>query len=262
MKDLNNRWFVVTGGVSGLGEAVSRLLVKQGAKVLMLDVNEQRGQQVQNELSKNSLFCKTNITKENEVLDALKKAKEQFSSSKLSGVINCAGIAWARTVVSKQKGVHPLEEFRRVIEVNVIGSFNVSRLVCQQIVQESDFKENRLQDQGIVINVASIAAFDGQIGQAAYSASKGAVHAMTLPIARELSRYGIRCATVAPGVFETPMGAGLPKQAQESLAKQIPFPARFGQPHEFADLILHMIQNEYINGETIRIDGSIRMSSM
>lgn len=250
--------FLVTGGASGLGEATVRKIVQQGGNAVILDMNEQRGQEVATELGQSSvLFVKTNIVSEEDVSKAISATVSKFGG--IHGVINCAGVASAIRVVGKN-GAHPLAEFNKVLSINLTGTFNVLRLAAAYMSKQEPV--NADGERGVIINTASVAAFEGQIGQAAYSASKGAVFAMTLPISRELSAFGIRCLCIAPGTFDTPMLKSLPQKARDSLATQVPFPKRLGDPSEFAHLVAHMIENPMLNGECVRIDGSIRMSAM
>ena len=246
--------FLVTGGGSGLGAACVRELHGAGAYVAIADVNAQTGEALAAELGERAIFVHTDVTSEASVQQAL--ATVAKSSGSLRGVINCAGIAIAERVIGKN-GPHPLDAFTRVIQVNLIGTFNVIRLASAVMAAaEPDASGER----GVIVNTASVAAFDGQIGQVAYSASKGGVAAMTLPIARDLARSGIRVMTIAPGIFDTPMLAGLPEAARESLGQQVPFPPRLGRPAEYAALARHIIENQMLNGEVIRLDGAIRMA--
>jgi NAD(P)-dependent dehydrogenase (short-subunit alcohol dehydrogenase family) len=245
--------FVVTGGGSGLGEATVRLLVEGGAKVLIADVNEDAGKALAGELGNAARFSRTDVTNEAEVQATVDLAVSEFGA--LHGVVNCAGIGAAMRLVSKA-GPHPLDLFKLVLEVNVVGTFNCMRLGASAMMARDPDENGEL---GVIVNTASVAAFDGQIGQVAYSASKGAVVAMTLPVARELARAGIRVVTIAPGLFDTPMMAGLPEEARASLGAQVPFPPRLGHPSEYAALAKHIIENIMLNGETIRLDGAIRM---
>lgn len=246
---------IITGGASGLGEAAARMLVEKGAQVVLLDLNEERGTLLVKELGNSVAFVKTDITVSQEVQAAIDFALEKFKQIDI--VINCAGIAPGMKIASK-KGPHKLEVFRKAIEVNLIGPFDVMRLAADKMLQ------NELNDEegrGVIINTASVAAFDGQTGQAAYAASKAALVGMTLPVARDLSGEGIRVCTIAPGIFKTPMMAGLPENVQESLAKMVPFPSRLGKPQEFAMFVQQVIENPMLNGETIRLDGAIRMAA-
>jgi 3-hydroxyacyl-CoA dehydrogenase / 3-hydroxy-2-methylbutyryl-CoA dehydrogenase len=243
--------FLVTGGGSGLGKATVELICAKGGKAVIADIDEEKGSNVANELG--FPFIRTDIVKETEVNESIAVALDHFGE--LHGAINCAGIGLSNRVVGK-KGPFPLEQFRKVIDVNLIGSFNVIRLAASAIVKSSPNEE---EERGIIINTASVAAFDGQIGQAAYSASKAGIVGMTLPIARELASFGIRVLTIAPGLFDTPLLAQLPEEARTTLGRQTPFPSRLGKSHEFALLVKAMIENPMLNGETIRLDGAIRM---
>jgi 3-hydroxyacyl-CoA dehydrogenase/3-hydroxy-2-methylbutyryl-CoA dehydrogenase len=254
----NKNTFLVTGGASGLGEATVRRLVQEGANVVILDMNEEQAKQLVNELDSNRVVAtQCNVLDEKDVKKAIELGVEKFGA--IHGAINCAGIAAAHRVLSK-RGPFPLKMFETVMNVNVAGTFNVCRLVADQISKQKVLNSDN--ERGVLINVASVAAFDGQVGQAAYSASKGGVVSLALPMARDLASVGIRVNTIAPGLFSTPMLEMLPEEAKKSLIKQIPFPARFGKSEEFADLVVFLIKNSYINGECIRLDGSIRMSSM
>jgi NAD(P)-dependent dehydrogenase (short-subunit alcohol dehydrogenase family) len=251
--ELQNKGALVTGGASGLGAACVRLLQQCGAKVVIADFNSETGTALAQELGEGVLFVKTNVVSEEDVQAAVQAAVANFGD--LHVVINCAGIGVAEKVLGKN-GPSSLDSFTRVIQVNLIGTFNVIRLAT---VAMSTNEPNEDGERGVIINTASVAAFDGQIGQAAYSASKGGIVAMTLPIARELARYGIRVMTIAPGIFDTPLLAGLPEPARISLGQQVPFPPRLGRPSEYAALAKHIIENEMLNGEVIRLDGGIRM---
>lgn len=245
---------LVTGGASGLGEATVRNIVKNGGKAVILDLSEERGTQLAEELGENALFCKTNVTNEEDVQHAIHNAIEQFGS--INTVVNCAGIAVAEKTVGRDTA-HNFDRFKKVIEINLIGTFNVIRLAAAQMVNNQPNQEG---ERGVIINTASVAAFDGQIGQAAYSASKGGVVGMTLPIARDLAKSGIRVMTIAPGLIETPLFASLSEQAKAALETQVPFPSRLGRPSEYAQLTQSIIENVMLNGETIRLDGAIRMA--
>jgi 3-hydroxyacyl-CoA dehydrogenase / 3-hydroxy-2-methylbutyryl-CoA dehydrogenase len=244
---------IVTGGASGLGEATVRKIIKQGGKAAILDLSEERGQKLVEELGESAVFVKTDVTSEQDVSNAVSKVIESFGS--INTVVNCAGIGIAAKLLSR-KGVHSLDLFSKVISINLIGTFNVIRLASEQMTTN---EPNELGERGVIINTASVAAFEGQIGQAAYSASKGGVVGMTLPIARELAAYGIRVTTIAPGLFHTPMFDSLPAEARDSLGKMVPFPQRLGYPEEYAQLAESIITNPMLNGETIRLDGGIRM---
>jgi NAD(P)-dependent dehydrogenase (short-subunit alcohol dehydrogenase family) len=251
---VENSTFFVTGGGSGLGAATARLLVENGAQVVLADVDAESGEQMATQIGNRAKFIRTDVTDEASVQDALDSVVETFGS--LSGVVNCAGIGPAARVVGK-KGVHDLGLFTRTVEINLVGTFNVIRLAAVRLAGNEPDDEG---ERGLIINTASVAAYDGQIGQAAYAASKGGVVALTLPVARELASSGIRVVTIAPGIFETPMLAALPEDAKESLGKQVPFPQRLGKPEEYAALAKHIVENRMLNGEVIRLDGAIRMA--
>jgi NAD(P)-dependent dehydrogenase (short-subunit alcohol dehydrogenase family) len=244
--------FFVTGAASGLGAATARTLVEAGARVVIADVNEVSGHQLASELGATARFARVDVTDENDIQRGLAVAAEL---GELRGVVNAAGIVLAEKVLGKN-GPHSLDGFMRVIAVNLGGTFNVIRLASAVM---SAAAASPSGERGVIINTASVSAFDGQIGQAAYSASKGGIVGLTLPIARELARYGIRVMTIAPGIFDTPLMASLPQAARESLAQQVPFPPRLGRPIEYAALVRHIIENEMLNGEVIRLDGAIRM---
>ncbi|MGE5591456.1 MAG: 3-hydroxyacyl-CoA dehydrogenase [Bacillota bacterium] len=252
--EIIGKTFIVTGGGSGLGEATARLLAESGANVVIADINEERGALVAGEIGGHARFVKTNVADEADVKNLVTTALEAFGG--LHGAVNCAGVGIAEKVLTKQ-GPHLLEHFSLALQVNLLGTFNVIRLAAAAMVDLPVDEEGR---RGVFINTASVAAFDGQIGQAAYSASKGGVVGMTLPIARELSAHGIRVATIAPGIFDTPMLAALPEPARQSLGQQVPFPKRLGRPAEYAALARHIIENDMLNGEVIRLDGAIRMA--
>jgi len=246
--------FFVTGGGSGLGAATARLLAESGARVVLADVNEEAGEHTASEIGSGAKFFRTDVTEEESVQDALDSTVETFGT--LNGVVNCAGIGPAAKVVGK-KGVHDLGLFTKTVEINLVGTFNVIRLAAVKMAANEPDEGG---ERGVIINTASVAAYDGQIGQAAYAASKGGVVALTLPVARELASSGIRVVTIAPGIFETPMLAALPEDAKESLGKQVPFPPRLGRPEEYAALAKHIVENQMLNGEVIRLDGAIRMA--
>lgn len=248
-----NKTFVISGGASGLGLATAELLIQAGSQVIIFDIDDKKGELAQAKLGDGSLYIHADICSEEGLVNALEKAMESFGS--ISGLINCAGIGPAKRVVGKE-GPHPLGDFQKVIEVNLVGTFNTLRLVANQMQTN---EPNADGERGVVINTASVAAFDGQIGQAAYAASKGGITAMTLPIAREFAKLGIRVNCIAPGIFETPLLKNLSPEVQASLAAQIPFPKRLGRPSEFASLVKHIIENTQLNGEVIRLDGGIRM---
>lgn len=250
--DLTNTVALVTGGASGLGRATTERLLAAGAQVVMVDLNAEVGQQVAAELGDSAHFVTADVTNEEQVQDAVDTAT---GLGALRVVVNCAGVATPGKLVSR-KGPLPLEAFQKVLNINIVGTVNVCRLAAAAMQQQEPDGEER----GVIINTASVAAFDGQIGQIAYSASKGAVAAVTLPMARELAASLIRVVTIAPGIFETPMMAGLPAEAQESLGKSVPHPARLGKPAEYAQLVESIVANPMLNGETIRLDGAIRMA--
>lgn len=251
--NLTGKTFIVTGGASGLGAAVVREFADAGANAVIVDVNEPR-EAAPAAIASRVRFQKTDVTKEADVQAAVDLAVKEFGA--LNGAVNCAGIATAERAVGRE-GPQPLDHFAKVITVNLIGTFNVARLAAAQMMkQPADAGE----DRGVIICTASVAAFDGQIGQAAYSASKGGVAALTLPLAREFAQQQIRVMSIAPGIFDTPMMAGLPEAARESLGKQTPFPARLGKPEEYAKLARHIVENQMLNGEVIRLDGAIRLA--
>ena len=246
--------FLITGGASGLGAATARQLAALGGRVLIADLNEKAGQALATELGAGARFARVDVSTETDAQLAVTAAQKHFGA--LHGLINCAGIATPGKVVGKE-GALALDAFERVVRINLVGSFNLLRLAAEAMSKQDANGEG---ERGVIINTASVAAFDGQIGQAAYAASKAGVVGMTLPIARELARYGIRVMTIAPGIFETPMMAGLPKEVQESLGKTVPFPSRLGRPSEYAQLVQSIIENPMLNGETIRLDGALRMA--
>jgi len=246
---------IITGGASGLGEACARKFVGEGGKVAIFDFDREKGESLAAEFGPNALFAYTDITQEESTKNAVEKMVSIFGA--LNIVINCAGVADSGKAFSK-KGPLPLAAFNRVIQINLVGTFNVVRLAVEQMVQN---KPNEEGERGVIINTASVAAFDGQVGQPAYSASKAGVVGMTLPLARECGEYGIRVMTIAPGIFETPMMAGFPEKVRETLGKMPVFPQRLGRPTEFAELVQHIIRNPMLNGEVIRIDGGLRMAA-
>ncbi len=247
--------FLITGGGSGLGAATARLLAEAGARVVIADVNDKAGADLARALGENVRFVAASVTDEAAVNKSLETAVAVFGA--LHGLVNCAGIVIGERVLSKQ-GPHRLASFANVVEVNLVGSFNAIRLAAQAMQNNAPTASG---ERGVIVNTASIAAFDGQVGQAAYAASKAGVVGMTLPIARELARFGIRVMTIAPGIFDTPMMAGLPEDVRASLGAQVPFPPRLGRPEEFAQLVKHIVENEMLNGEVIRLDGAIRMGA-
>lgn len=250
---IENSAVVVTGGASGLGEATVRQVVSEGGKAVMLDLSEEKGRKLVDELGENVQFILTDVTDESSVQTALDQVINTLGDIK--AVVNCAGIGIAEKTLGK-KGVHDLANFSKVIQINLIGTFNVIRLAAEKMA-ENQPDENG--ERGVIINTASVAAFDGQIGQVAYSASKGGIVGMTLPIARDLSTLGIRVMTIAPGLFETPLFASLPDKAKQALGEMTPFPSRLGYPAEYAHLAKSIMENPMLNGETIRLDGAIRM---
>ena len=249
---IKNSVFLVTGGASGLGAATARMAAENGGKVVIADLQPETGEKLAREL--NGRFIKCDVTSEADASAAVALALKEFGG--LHVLVNCAGIAHAERTLGKE-APHDLGRFQKVVNVNVIGTFNMTRLAADAMAKASP---NAAGERGVIVNTASVAAFDGQIGQAAYSASKGAIVGMTLPIARDLSRNGIRVCSIAPGIFETPMLAGLPKDAQDSLGKQVPFPSRLGRPAEYAQLVKAIVEVEMLNAETIRLDGAIRMA--
>ena len=251
--DMKDCVAVVTGGASGLGEATVRNIITLGGKAVIFDLQKEKGLELANELGENVRFISTDVTNEASVQDAIEATIQAYG--KVNVLVNCAGIAIAKRTVNK-KGAHDLDSFSKVIQVNLVGTFNVIRLIAEKMGANTP---NEHGERGVIINTASVAAFDGQIGQAAYSASKGGVVGMTLPIARDLANVGIRVMTIAPGLFETPLFASLPEQAKEALGKMTPFPSRLGYPAEYAQLVKSIIENPMLNGETIRLDGAIRM---
>ena len=244
---------IVTGGASGLGEATVRKIVEEGGRAVIFDVNDERANALVQELGENVQYARVDVTKEVDVAAGLEQALAAFGLVNVA--VNCAGIAIGSKVLSK-RGVHALDSFEKVIAVNLIGTFNVIRLAAEKMQHNEPDTDGQ---RGVIINTASVAAFDGQIGQAAYSASKGGVAAMTLPIARELADIGVRVMTIAPGLIDTPMFATLPEPAREALGSMTPFPKRLGKPSEYALLVESIIHNGLLNGEVIRLDGAIRM---
>ncbi|MDQ0728106.1 SDR family NAD(P)-dependent oxidoreductase [Microbacterium sp. W4I20] len=248
---------LITGGASGLGLATARRLTAAGAHVTIVDLASSKGAEVAEELG--GIFVPADVTNVEEVRAAVAAAQ---AAAPLRVVVNCAGIAPPAKVLDREGVPAVLGDFERVIRINLLGTFNVlsqaSAVIAKNALRQAQGPGS--EERGVIVNTASVAAFDGQIGQAAYSASKGGVHAMTLPVARELARHGIRVCTIAPGIMETPMLMGLPQAAQDSLGQQVPFPSRLGRPDEYAALVQHIVENSYLNGETIRLDGAIRMA--
>ena len=253
--EIAGKVFLVTGAGSGLGAATARTLAAAGAKVVLADVNREAGAGLAAELGANACFVATDVADEASAVNAVNTANSVFGG--LHGLVNCAGVAPAEKVVGRD-GAHKLETFARTININLVGTFDMIRLAAEAMMKgEPDAGGER----GVIVNTASVAAFEGQLGQAAYAASKGGIVALTLPVARELARSGIRCVTIAPGIMETPMLLGMAPEVQESLGKMVPFPSRMGRPAEFAALVRHIAENSYLNGEVIRLDGAIRMGS-
>ena len=252
--NLHNKTFVITGGGSGLGAATAQVIVGGGGNVVLADVNATQGEAFAKQLGAKARFAKADVTSEADVKAAIALAISSFGA--LNGAVNCAGVGAPAKVLGKE-GPHALDVFQRIININLIGTFNVIRLAAAAMANNTPDEGG---ERGVIINTSSVAAFEGQIGQAAYSASKGGVNAMTLPIARELARSGTRVVTIAPGLFDTPMMAGLPESARESLGAQVPFPSRLGHPAEYAALAKHIIENTMLNGSVLRLDGAIRMA--
>ncbi len=251
--DLSTARAVITGGASGLGLATARKVVAAGGHAVLLDINEEQGATAVAELGERAHFVATDVASEEAVRASIAEAKDIMGGITLA--VNCAGIATAGRALGRE-GPWPTEMFNRVIQINLIGTFNVTKEAAA-VMQLNDPDENG--DRGVIVSTASIAAFEGQIGQAAYSASKGGVVGMMLPLAREFAQFGIRVNTIAPGIFLTPMMAGMPEEVQASLGQQVPYPQRLGRPEEYADTVAFMYENAYVNGETIRVDGAIRM---
>jgi NAD(P)-dependent dehydrogenase (short-subunit alcohol dehydrogenase family) len=251
---IGNNVFIVTGGASGLGAATARMLAAGGGRVVAADVKEEEGRALEREVGPGLRFVRCDVTDEASAQSAVAAAVDGFGS--LHGLVNCAGIVHGEKVVGKD-GPHALAAFARTIDINLIGSFNMARLAADAMAKAS---ANADGERGVIVFTASIAAFDGQIGQAAYAASKGGLVGMTLPVARELARHGIRVMTIAPGIFRTPMMASLPSDVQDALGKMVPFPPRLGRPEEFASLVREIVANPMLNGEVIRLDGAIRMA--
>jgi NAD(P)-dependent dehydrogenase (short-subunit alcohol dehydrogenase family) len=251
---IQGKAFIVTGGASGLGRAVVETVVDAGGRAIILDVNAETGRAAEESLGTSVRFAQADVTSEDQVKAAVELAVSAFGV--LNGVINAAGIGPAAKVLGKN-GPHPLDLFEKTIRVNLVGTFNVIRLGAAVMAQNAPLASG---ERGVIINTASIAAFDGQIGQPAYAASKGGIVGLTLPVAREFAALGIRVVTIAPGIFDTPLLAALPEAARTSLGQQVPFPSRLGEPREYAALARHIIENEMLNGEVIRLDGALRMA--
>ncbi|MFK7697856.1 3-hydroxyacyl-CoA dehydrogenase [Pseudomonas caspiana] len=253
--DICDKVFLVSGGASGLGAATAQMLVNAGARVVLADLNAEALATQADKMGANVRAVVTDVSQEASAQAAVQACIEAFGA--LHGLVNCAGIVGAQKILGKE-GPHDLSGFRRVIDVNLIGTFNLLRLASEAMSRDT---ADEVGERGVIINTASVAAYDGQIGQAAYAASKGAIVSMTLPAARELARFGIRVMTIAPGIFETPMMAGMTPQVRESLAAGVPFPQRLGKPDEYAALVRHIIENPMLNGEVIRLDGALRMAA-
>jgi NAD(P)-dependent dehydrogenase (short-subunit alcohol dehydrogenase family) len=251
---LKGRTILVTGGASGLGGATVDMIVAAGGRAVIMDLNEDAGNTKAGQHGPNARFVKTDVSREDDVHAAIAIAKQECGQ--VDGLVNAAGIPGAERVLGRD-GVHSLERFTRIIQVNLIGAFNAIRLAAAAMAENAASEGG---ERGVIVNTASVAAFDGQIGQAAYAASKGGIVALTLPIAREFARIGVRVMTIAPGTFDTPLLAALPEAARASLAQQVPFPPRLGRPEEYAALVRHIFETEMLNGEVIRLDGAIRMA--
>lgn len=254
---IKDRVFLVTGAGSGLGAAVAGMIVDNGGRVVVLDVNADAGAAMTAQLGDAARFVRTDVTSATDAEAAIRTTLDAFG--RIDGLVNCAGIAPGEKIVGRN-GPHGLDSFARAVSINLVGTFNMLRLAADAMSQSTGDATDKVTERGVIVNTASIAAFDGQIGQVAYAASKGGVASMTLPAARELARYGIRVVTIAPGIFRTPMMAGLPQEVQESLGASVPFPPRLGDPGEFAALVQHIITNAMLNGEVIRLDGALRMA--
>jgi NAD(P)-dependent dehydrogenase (short-subunit alcohol dehydrogenase family) len=251
---IRDKVFVVTGAGSGLGAATAKMIVERGGKVVLADVNPEAGETIAAQLGPNARFVATDVASEHSARAAFAAAMEM---GHLRGLVNCAGVAPAEKVIGRE-GTHRLDAFARTININLVGTFNMTRIAAEMM---SACPPETSGERGVIICTASVAAFEGQVGQVAYAASKGGVVAMTLPLARELSRCGIRVMTVAPGIMETPMLLDMPAEVQDALGQTVPFPARMGKPAEYAALVEHILLNEYLNGEVIRLDGAIRMAA-
>ncbi|MFC3570321.1 3-hydroxyacyl-CoA dehydrogenase [Paracoccus sp. TOH] len=251
---IEDKTFLVTGAGSGLGAAVARMAVEAGARAVLLDVNAEAGAAMAAELGAAARFVRTDVTSGEQGAAAVAAALAAFG--RIDVAVNCAGVAPGEKIVGRD-GPHGLESFARAIQINLIGTFNMLRLAADAMSRNEPGAGG---ERGVIVNTASIAAYDGQIGQAAYAASKGGVAALTLPAARELARHGIRVVTIAPGIFATPMMAGLPQEVQDSLGANVPFPPRLGRPEEYAALVRHIVENQMLNGEVIRLDGALRMA--
>ena len=256
---IQGKTFIVTGGASGLGEASTRELIVAGANVIIADLNSDKGEALADELGEQARFVRCDVTSEEDVQSAVSLAEQDFGG--LHGSVNCAGIAIVQKLLDRENNPADLGQFNKGIQVNLVGTFNVARLVAASIAKRVAADGGPAnQDQGVIINTASVAAYDGQVGQGSYASSKSGVVGLNLPLARELTRHGIRVMTVAPGIFNTPMMESLPEKAKEQLEASVPYPKRLGAPQEFGQLITHIVSNGYLNGEVIRLDGAIRMT--
>ena len=256
---IQGKTFIVTGGASGLGEASTRELIAAGANVIIADLNSDKGEALADELGEQARFVRCDVTSEEDVQSAVSLAEQDFGG--LHGSVNCAGIAIVQKLLDRENNPADLGQFNKGIQVNLVGTFNVARLVAASIAKRVAADGGPAnQDQGVIINTASVAAYDGQVGQGSYASSKSGVVGLNLPLARELTRHGIRVMTVAPGIFNTPMMESLPEKAKEQLEASVPYPKRLGAPQEFGQLITHIVSNGYLNGEVIRLDGAIRMT--
>lgn len=252
--DINQKTVLITGSGSGLGKATAERLASEGANVIIVDLDGSKGEPLAQALGRQALFVRADVTDEKAIQTAIAQAQARYG--RLDGVVNCAGIAIAERITGK-RGAHQLDHFAKVVTVNLIGTFNVMRLAATAMLPNEPGADG---ERGVIVNTASIAAFDGQIGQAAYAASKAGVAGLTLPAARDLALYGIRVVTIAPGLFDTPLLAELPEAERASLGEQVPFPSRLGQPAEYAALVSHIFANRMLNGEVIRLDGALRMA--
>lgn len=252
--EIKDQVFVVTGAASGLGAATADILIQRGGRVVLVDINGEVCEQVGARLGSRARVVQADVTSEDSAKKAVVTAVDWGD---LRGLVNCAGVAPAKKLLGKE-GLHPLDDFARTIGINLIGTFNMTRLVADAMSQQAPCEE---AERGVIVNTSSVAAYEGQVGQVAYAASKGGVASMTLPLARELSQHGIRVMTIAPGIMETPMLLGMPPEVQASLGEMVPFPARLGKSTEYAALVEHIIRNRYLNGEVIRLDAAIRMAA-
>lgn len=253
--NVTDKVFLVTGGGSGLGAAVATMLTQAGGKAVLVDINAEAGEAMAKQLGQNAVFCRADVTSDADGRAVIAKAIETFGQ--VDGLVNCAGVAPAERILGRESA-HDLDNFARAVSINLVGTFNMLRLAAEAITKNEPGPSG---ERGVIINTASIAAYDGQIGQAAYAASKGGVASLTLPAARELARHGIRVVTIAPGIFKTPMMAAFSQDIQDALGAAVPFPSRLGEPSEYADMVRSIIENQMLNGEVIRLDGALRMSA-